>query len=1301
MIFANSYNNPYFFSSNDLYINTIPMQRIRILSLLLFVSLQGISQVNLESNMVFGGNSIDEPKDIAVSASKTSLFFGARSFSSDGDVPSNNGASDFWIMKRDIDGTLIWSKTFGGVSNDDLEVVMPHPDGGAMAFGTTRTDQGLFGDIQGLAGGWLMRVSNNGSITDGKIFGGSITETAVDAVRQVSGDIVMAMESGSPALNGQTNNGILDVWIVKVNSALTIQWTSLLGGTGTDVPEAIATDINGNIYVAATSNSNLPGQDLNQGGKDLWIIKISPLGETLWQRTFGGSEDEEASDILFHPDGFVYVMAHSQSADGDFGNNFGLNDLWMIKLNATNGDTEGMYQFGGSGNDFNGHADVFGDDRLVISTSTTSADLDITGNKGFGDVWFVTTDLNGNIQQQMNYGGSLNDLAVDIISVDSVFYSLSSTLSSDKNVPFNAITQQDLWYYTLNPFPDSCSSQFLCLPDSMLTNHLYPPANDALICVSGCNAGYGPGPSFNNGSCPDFVNATAYFYVTTDTSADLLTLSVSSNEFNQPQIALLKSVNCISFQQVECATGSNGNVVLPYIDIEPQTVYVIAITDVAGNIGEFEFCATSIDVEFCNEDDRIFATQTSMGSPLSGPYKPGEEVQICYELEDWKKLDCNGFQGLVPTFGPGWDLTSFDLFGEPVQTDSMIAPVTTGFWSWYKVGDVRYNVSNPINGYEGGQGMPAGWYFTNTADPPPADEPDQTTGDISNCLPTSGKWKVCFTLKVVEECESNLDCSISMKTFSDGEIGINTSLACAYDQEELFTANMLCCLNPSIQNIQNFSVCSGDTISFAPQTNLLPPVTYSWTADPDPFISGAADGNDLNQFYQILTTEAAIPLKVRYTMIAESTGCITDEEDFEITVLPLPTSRISVSGPNIVCSGSTVTFNFESTGTPPFAIGLFRDNELFANVLSESNFLSIPIDPVFSGRFRIGTLSDAFCDGQGTGFVNVTVKPISTSLIDTTLCEGQSFFIGDEEFDEAGTFTVTLEDGAENNCDSTVILTLNIAPTITETIDEVICNGDTLYVLGEPYTETTNELIEYTGPEGCPNFIDLHLLVKDTFSMDVDQTICNGDTLDFGGIQVYQEGTYSFVEEVRPGCFEETVLHLSVLPAIFINDLAIIGDNGSNSGAILVEIVGGSPPFQFLWNTGQTSESLFNIAHGTYKLSVSDRLGCTEEFTFVVPMISGTEWVSNEKSLVKIWPTITSAEDNLQLIYSGTSNVQVTSIAWCSVQGNTSEEEVRIDLGPGTSGYVHTPGTLAPGIYFVRLTLSSGDTLWTKIMLTD
>ena len=71
--------------------------------------------------------------------------------------------------------------------------------------------------------------------------------------------------------------------------------------------------------------------------------------------------------------------------------------------------------------------------------------------------------------------------------------------------------------------------------------------------------------------------------------------------------------------------------------------------------------------------------------------------------------------------------------------DSLLDPVETVFWQWYKVGDVHYIVPNPVNGYEGNKGMPAGWYFTNTAYPPRSTKPYHTTGDFNAFPPTSNK----------------------------------------------------------------------------------------------------------------------------------------------------------------------------------------------------------------------------------------------------------------------------------------------------------------------------------------------------------------------------------------------------------------------------------------------------------------------------------------------------------------------------------------------------------------------------------
>lgn len=1271
--------------------------KILLLTLLSFSALFCSAQFNPEISLIFGGNSLDEAKDIAVSPDSSALFLGARTFSTDIDIPGNNGGSDYWIMKRHLDGSLIWNHSYGGVNNDDLAAVMPHTDGGVLAFGTTRNEHGDFGDLNGLAGGWLIRTNAMGTLVKGKIFGGDISENGIDAIRHANGNITLLIEASSPELDTQENNGILDVWVVQVDGNFNHRWSVLIGGSRQDSPAAMATDVTGNIYVAATSQSDLPGLGDNFGEKDLWVFKLSPVGELLWQKNFGGSGDDIANDILFHSSGSIYVMAHSASSDGDFGSNRGFTDLWMVKLNADNGDPVFFKRFGGEGTDANANIAQLGSSSLVVSATTNSDSVDLSGNKGFNDVWVFTTNLDGTLTQEMNYGGSQNDLAGDLVVADSVIYLFNTSLSEDKNVPANSTTQQDLWLFSLNANPEPCSGEFLCQQDSTLSNELFPPATDVLVCVSGCTAGLSPGPDFIQGACPDFIYPTAYFKLTTDTTADLLTLSVLSSDFNQPHIALLRTGNCTSFTQVACSQGSEGYVLMQFIDVAPLTTYIIAISDAAGNIGTFELCATSVDVEFCNENDRVYVNAASMGSPLTGPFKPGEEVQICYELLDWNKLDCNGFQGLIPTFGPGWDPNGFDVFGMPIQIDSFLMPVSNGFWDWYKVGDVHYNITNPISGYGGGQGMAPGWYFTNLSDPPPNNGPDETTGDIDNCLPTPDKWKVCFTLPVEDDCESNMDISVSMRTFSDGELGVNTSLACAYDQEETLIIGMVCCINPTVQNVQDRTICSGDTLILKPGTNIIPPVYYAWTANAEPGIEGASDGAFAPFLFQVLTNETSEILDVHYVLWAEGINCEAEPISFTVHVYPLPTSRITVTGPTVVCSGETVKLNFESTGTPPYAIEVTRDNAFFANVLSETQNFSIDIDPVLSGRFRVGNMRDAFCDGEGLGFVNVTVKPVGSALIDTAICEGNSITVGGETFNEAGTYIIELENGAENNCDSIISLSLSITPSLTQEITETRCNGDTLFVLGIPYTETTQQLIEYLGPLGCPDYIDLDLTVVDTLIDEFEQTICGGDTLDFGGVGLFQSGTYSHVEEIMPGCFAQTILNLTVLPNLFINDLSIIGDHGNGDGAILVEITGGNPPFTYLWNTGQTTESLFNINHGSYTLTVTDQLGCMEIFEFVVPMVTSTSGES-ETSNIKLWPTLLSPASEIFLLHQK-GQLNIKNITWRDINGRALATQDLLETSSNGVSSFMIPQNLNTGLYFIQLSYLNGGSTWFKVVL--
>jgi hypothetical protein len=202
-------------------------------------------------------------------------------------------------------------------------------------------------------------------------------------------------------------------------------------------------------------------------------------------------------------------------------------------------------------------------------------------------------------------------------------------------------------------------------------------------------------------------------------------------------------------------------------------------------------------------------------------------------------------------------------------------------------------------------------------------------------------------------------------------------------------------------------------------------------------------------------------------------------------------------------------------------------------------------------------------------------------------------------------------------------------------------------------------------------------------------------------VKIYQPGDYVFVEEVRPGCFEKTIVHLDVLPAIVINDLAIIGDNGNNSGAIIVEIVGGNSPFQYLWSNGHTTESLFNIKHGPYTLTVTDQQGCTQVFNFIVPMISSSNDLEKEISPLVIRPNILHSDGTFYLVNTSKSVHTIESMTWWTMDGKQNLIPYHINLEASTSLPFEIPQAIKPGLYHLQVFLASGESIFMKMVIQD
>ena len=78
-------------------------------------------------------------------------------------------------------------------------------------------------------------------------------------------------------LDGNTNLGSYDIFLVKYNSSGTKQWTKQLGTTSSDYGFGVTTDSSGNIYVTGYTSGNLDG-NTSSGGKDIFLVKYDSSG---------------------------------------------------------------------------------------------------------------------------------------------------------------------------------------------------------------------------------------------------------------------------------------------------------------------------------------------------------------------------------------------------------------------------------------------------------------------------------------------------------------------------------------------------------------------------------------------------------------------------------------------------------------------------------------------------------------------------------------------------------------------------------------------------------------------------------------------------------------------------------------------------------------------------------------------------------------------------------------------------------------------------------------------------------------
>jgi hypothetical protein len=315
-----------------------------------------------------------------------------------------------------------WDKTFGGSNYDALKSLQPTADGGYILGGYSNS--GLSGDKnQASKGGydcWVVKVDANGNKTWDKTIGGSGGDELASLLQTSDGGFMLGGSSDSNISGdkSQANKGLADYWVVKLDANGNKQWDKTIGGIDLDALKCIKQTSDGGYILGGWSNSGISGDKShpNKGNNnyyDYWVVKLDANGNIIWDKTFGGSLDDNLQDLQQTSDGGYILGGYSQSGISvdKSQNSKGGSDYWVVKLDA-NGTKVWDKTIGGNYWEILASLYQTSDGGYILGGSS---DSDINGDKsqpsiaGTFDYWVVKIDASGNIAWDKTMGGNSHE----------------------------------------------------------------------------------------------------------------------------------------------------------------------------------------------------------------------------------------------------------------------------------------------------------------------------------------------------------------------------------------------------------------------------------------------------------------------------------------------------------------------------------------------------------------------------------------------------------------------------------------------------------------------------------------------------------------------------------------------------------------------------------------------------------------------------------------------------------------------------------------------------------------------------
>ena len=242
---------------------------------------------------------------------------------------NSNGSQDIWILKLNSVGEILWQNTIGGSGVEWAHSALLSDDQGYILAGTSNSD--ISGDklenSRGEADFWILKLNAAGDLVWQKTLGGNAIDVALTVYNTDDKGYVVGgwSLSGASGEKTEANFGSHDFWLVKLTNTGALEWENTIGGSDNDVAHIIFQDVDG-LVIGGTSRSNISFDKTEDkiGGHDYWVVKHS-------NNFLGVRENQLGNQIYVIPNPTSHIL-HVKSSNNNYIDTWSIFDFKGVRV---------------------------------------------------------------------------------------------------------------------------------------------------------------------------------------------------------------------------------------------------------------------------------------------------------------------------------------------------------------------------------------------------------------------------------------------------------------------------------------------------------------------------------------------------------------------------------------------------------------------------------------------------------------------------------------------------------------------------------------------------------------------------------------------------------------------------------------------------------------------------------------------------------------------------------------------------------------------------------------------------------